>query len=74
MISKRAQVAYMLSAHLITGTRTLEYDLTPHHTNIDGVMGLAELSTSVTSFNSLGMTVHADSSGNFDAMNGALRH
>lgn len=54
-----------------TGTRTVEFDVTPQSAPIDGVVGYADTSTSVTAYNSLAMSIRMNPTGIFDVRNGA---
>ena len=54
-----------------TGTRTVEFDVTPQAAPIDGVVGYADTSTNVTAYTSLAMSVRMNPTGIFDVRNGA---
>ncbi len=54
-----------------TGTRTVEFDVTPQSAPIDGVVGYADTSTNVTAYTSLAMSVRMNPTGVFDVRNGA---
>jgi len=54
-----------------TGTRTVEFDVTPQAAPIDGVVGYADTSTSVTAYSSLAMSIRMNPTGVFDVRNGA---
>lgn len=54
-----------------TGTRTVEFDVTPRSAPIDGVVGYADTPTNVTAYTSLAMSVRMNPTGVFDVRNGA---
>ncbi|MFL5358137.1 glycoside hydrolase family 88 protein [Archangium sp.] len=54
-----------------TGLRETEFDVTPLAKPIDGVIGYADTSTTVTGYPSLAMAVRMNNSGFFDVRNGA---
>jgi unsaturated chondroitin disaccharide hydrolase len=53
-----------------TGTRTVEFDVTPQAAPIDGVVGYADTSTNVTAYTSLALSVRMNPTGIFDVRNG----
>ncbi len=53
-----------------TGVLSIEYDVTPLSNNIDGVMGYADSSTTVTAYSHLAMIVRMYTNGYFDARDG----
>jgi hyaluronate lyase len=55
---------------LNTGTRTIEYDVTPQINSVNGTMGFADTSTAVTAFTSMSIIVRASTAGHFDAIHG----
>jgi len=65
---------YSLGRGNTGGTRTIEYDVTPAATGIDGVMGLADTSTVVDAFTKLNMIVRANTGGTFDVIDGSAYH
>ncbi|XXF77615.1 glycoside hydrolase family 88 protein [Myxococcaceae bacterium GXIMD 01537] len=54
-----------------TGVRTVEFDVTPQGSPIDGVVGYADSSTNVTAYSSLALLVRMNPTGIFDVRNGA---
>ncbi|MDD4494567.1 MAG: hypothetical protein PHV32_09530 [Eubacteriales bacterium] len=55
-----------------TGTRVVEFDVTPKQNNMDGSVSYADSSTNVTGFNGLAMLVRVTTSGYFDVRNGSI--
>lgn len=53
-----------------TGTVTMEFDVTPLDSNIDGVIGYADTSTDITSWNSMAILVRMFTNGRFEARDG----
>ncbi|GEN07232.1 unsaturated chondroitin disaccharide hydrolase [Myxococcus fulvus] len=53
-----------------TGVVTVEFDVTPRRHPIDGVIGYADTSTTVTGFSSLAMGIRMNTDGRFDVRNG----
>jgi unsaturated chondroitin disaccharide hydrolase len=53
-----------------TGVRTVEFDVTPASSPIDGVIGYADSSTTITSFSSSAMLIRMNTDGRFDVRNG----
>lgn len=54
-----------------TGIRTAEFDMTALAAGIDGLVGYADTSTTVSAATSFAMTIRFNTSGNFDVRNGA---
>lgn len=53
------------------GIIEIEYDVTPLANNIDGIVGYADTDTTVTGYGDLSTIVRMNTSGEFDARNGA---
>ncbi|MBZ4399722.1 glycoside hydrolase family 88 protein [Myxococcus sp. AS-1-15] len=53
-----------------TGVVTVEFDVTPRRYPIDGVIGYADTSTTVTGFSSMAMGIRMNTDGRFDVRNG----
>ncbi len=69
-----SRVDFNLSVHILgsgnTGLRTIEFDITPLASGIEGVVGYADISTDVSSFSSTSMQVRLNTTGAFDVRNG----
>ncbi|MBJ6765775.1 glycoside hydrolase family 88 protein [Myxococcaceae bacterium JPH2] len=53
-----------------TGVVTVKFDVTPLRYPMDGVIGFADTSTTVTAFSSLAMAIRMNTDGRFDVRNG----
>jgi unsaturated chondroitin disaccharide hydrolase len=71
----RSRLNFADAVHLLgttyTGVHTIEYDVVPLGYPIDGVVGYADSSTTITDYKSHGMLVRMNDEGVFDVRNGA---
>ncbi|WP_338868369.1 glucuronyl hydrolase [Myxococcus stipitatus] len=71
-----ARTAFSAGGHDLgsnnAGVVTVEFDVTPRRYPIDGVIGYADTSTTVTSFSSLAMSIRMNTDGRFDVRNGGV--
>jgi hyaluronate lyase len=66
MASKAAFTGIYTLGRTNTGVRTIEYDVTPTVAGVNGVMGLADTSTTISGFTAMNMIVRANPAGTFD--------